>query len=90
MTVVNSLCKNNSIRVKFLDDLVFADIIDTKDNIVFPTQNHLNTQENECIEVNVTPNPIKCENMYSMPPKRPIVLPDLTLNGTPLPVVSNI
>ena len=28
--------------------------------------------------------------MYAIPPMRPIVLPDLTLNGTPLPVVHNI
>ena len=28
--------------------------------------------------------------MYSLPPKRPIVLPDLILNETPLPVVSKI
>ena len=33
------------------------------------------------------PNPIKCEALYSIPPKRPLVLPDLHLNGTPLPVV---
>ena len=32
-------------------------------------------------------NPIKCEAMYSMPTKRPLTLPDLQLNGTPLPVV---
>ena len=34
-------------------------------------------------------NPIKCQAMYSAPAKRrgPIVLPDLTIDGTPLPVV---
>ena len=35
-------------------------------------------------------NPIKCEAMHVLPAKRkpwPLVLPDLTLNNEPLPVV---
>ena len=34
-------------------------------------------------------NPVKCEALYAIPSKRkrPIVLPDLQINGTPLPVV---
>ena len=67
LAIVNSLCRTNQLRVKFVDDLAFGDIIDIKDKIEYPTQEHLDTLKEECIKVLVLPNPLKCEVMYSIP-----------------------
>ena len=35
-------------------------------------------------------HPIKCEVMHTIFPLRPLILPDLMLNGVPLPVVHEV
>ena len=88
LALVNSLCMEIERRAKYVDDLSLARIISILREINFaPLQNNLNLLSKQCKDKNMEPNPIKCEALYSNPTKRPLVLPDLHLDGTPLPVV---
>ena len=88
LCLVNSICLHIEERAKFVDDLSLARIISIINEMRFePLQENLNLLSTECRDKDMEPNPIKCEALYSIPPKRPLVLPDLHLNGTPLPVV---
>ena len=53
-------------------------------------QGGLDTLSEDAEAKHMEANPLKCEALYVIPPqrKRPITLPDLQLNGTPLPVVT--
>ena len=88
LALVNSLCMELEHRAKYVDDLSLAHIISILNDINFaPLQDNLNNLEDQCQKKNMEPNPVKSAAMYSMPPKRPITLPDLHLNGVPIPVV---
>ena len=90
LALINSVCRFIHRRAKFVDDLSLAHIINILNEIDFSEmQNNLDTLNEHCQDKNMETNPVKCESLYTIPPrrKRPIVLPDLTLDGTPLPVV---
>ena len=87
LCLVNSIAAQHPIHVKFVD-LAFAEIVNTSNVIAFTTQQSLNSLSTECTHVLVTANPIKCEILIVCPTKRPIVLPDLSLNNVSLPYVS--
>ena len=88
LALVNSLWQEIERRAKFVDDLSAANIISTKNEIVFPMQRQINTLTAECKDKDMETNPIKSEGLYMCPVLRPLVLPDLHIDGTPLPVVS--
>ena len=83
------ICRTVEPRVKFVDDLSIAEIIKIFNEIVHTLQEKLDTLSSDCTDVNFVLNPGKCFVMHIIPPKRqfPIVLPDLHVNNTPLPVV---
>ena len=88
LALVNSLCQEIEKRAKFVDDLSLAHIISILKEINYaPLQENLDIISTECTDKHMDPNPIKCGVMYSIPVKRPLTLPDLQLNGQPLPVV---
>ena len=88
LCLVNSLWQEIITRAKFVDDLSAANIICTKNVIVFPMQDDLDSLVEECTDKDMETNPVKSEAMYMCPVLRPLVFPDLHLNNTPLPVVS--
>ena len=55
-------------------------------------QTHLNHLTSACKDLDMITNALKCEGMYACPHqrRRPITLPDLQLNGTPLPLVHEV
>ena len=94
LCLVNSVCQAIARRAKFVDDLTLAHIIKLLHQALhFPQQQDLDALARECIKKLMETNPVKCEVMhahFAQPIKRqpwPLVLPDLTLNGEPLPVV---
>ena len=90
LALINSVCKLVERRAKFVDDLTLAHIINIFNTIDFTEiQQNLDTLNEEVSNKNMETNPIKCESLYAIPSKRkrPITLPDLKINGTPLPVV---
>ena len=88
LALVNSLCLEIERRAKFVDDLSLAHLISILRDVNYaPMQENMENLSIQCNEKHMETNPIKTEVMYSMPPKRPVTLPDLKLNGTPLPVV---
>ena len=52
-------------------------------------QHQLNNITTQCNDINFIINPIKCEGLYAIPRqrRRPIIFPDLQLEGRPLPLV---
>ena len=88
LALVNSLCKEIERRAKYVDDLSLAQIISILHEIDFaPLQQNLDHLKFQCRDKNIEPNPIKCQAMYTITVKRPLTLPDLQIDGTPLPVV---
>ena len=51
-------------------------------------QENLDSLTEECTDKDMETNPVKSEVMYMCPVLRPLVLPDLHIDNTPLPVVS--
>ena len=90
LALVNSLCKGMANRAKYVDDLTMAHLTKILEEIVFVIQQDLDTLATECHDKGMETNPVKCEVMHTIFPLRPITLPDLTLNGVPLPVVHEV
>ena len=92
LAVVDMLCRDDETRVKYVDDLAMAEIINIRNQILFAMQGKLNSLSRECKHLNMITNPIKCEALYPCPTqlKRPITYPDLQLNNVPLPIAHEV
>ena len=88
MAMANDLVRTVMERAKYVDDLSMAQITRILREITYQMQPKLDTLTQDCIDSLMAINPIKSHVMHVVPPKRPIVLPDLHLQGTPLPVVT--
>ena len=90
LCLVNSVAKDEPIHVKYVDDVAFAELVNAGNVIVFKTQSSLDKTSNQCINVLITTNPLKCEILIVCPVKRPIVFPNFDINGVHLPLVSEV
>ena len=88
MAMANDLVRVVVERAKYVDDLSMAQITRILYEISYQMQPKLDTLTNGCRDSLMSTNPVKSMVMHVIPPKRPIVLPDLHLQGTPLPVVT--
>ena len=87
LAVINRLCRNSPIHVKYVDDLTIMEIVDVDNTVTFTMQNTLDDLDRDCEVIKMCPNPLKCEVMIVCPPKRPIIFPQLKLSGHELPIV---
>ena len=88
MAMANDLVKLVMERAKYVDDLSLARITNILHEIIYNMQPMLDTLSTDCADSLMIIHAFKCAAMHIIPSKRPIVLPDLHLNDTPLPVVT--
>ena len=88
MAMANDLVRAVVERAKYVDDLSMAQITRILHEINYQMQPKLDTLTSDCTDSLMSTNPVKSMVMHMVPPKRPIVFPDLHLQGTPMPVVT--